>query len=163
MRRFQIPEIILGSLLTVAIFTIGVIFGLRTTASADAEVTGFPLRERRCVMKPMRPTEGWPPHRCGEPEIATVCYPCDPFERAGGADIGLKHHVLTAASVTVGRRTNQRARPAIGTSTIATATNRTVAEATTKATGRSCWRWRPNLDRSARQDDDRIFRAWGGR
>jgi hypothetical protein len=41
MRRFQIPEIILGSLLTVAIFTIGVIFGLRTTASADAEVTGF--------------------------------------------------------------------------------------------------------------------------
>jgi formate/nitrite transporter FocA (FNT family) len=41
MRRFQIPEIILGSLLTVAIFTIGVIFGLRTTARADAEVTGF--------------------------------------------------------------------------------------------------------------------------
>ena len=40
-------------------------------------------------MKPMRPTEGWPPHRCGEPEIATV-YPYDPFERAGGADIGPK-------------------------------------------------------------------------
>jgi hypothetical protein len=36
-----------------------------------------------------------------------------------------------AAASPSGKRTNQRARPAIGTSSIATATNRTVAEATT--------------------------------
>jgi hypothetical protein len=43
----------------------GVLSG-KAKAKLAAELT------RRCVMKPMRPTEGWPPHRCGEPEIATV-------------------------------------------------------------------------------------------
>ena len=38
-------------------------------------------------MKPMRPTEGWPPHRCGEPEKPTRGFP-KLLERTTEAGIG---------------------------------------------------------------------------
>jgi hypothetical protein len=45
MPRFKIPEILLGCLLTVAVFAIGVAFGLRTTADAGAGGTSWLVKD----------------------------------------------------------------------------------------------------------------------
>jgi hypothetical protein len=42
MSRFRVPEILLGCLLTVAVFAMGMLFGLRAPAGTDAEAPGYP-------------------------------------------------------------------------------------------------------------------------